>query len=148
VRSAIARDASALLASQNSTLLRPTTTARQEQHKHALRALQQLHKLAASDDWRGVAALEFEARSAAAAAQAEAPSDAFFVYNTLGNAHQALGDFGKAVEYHTQCQATPSPRSWGPYKWIDSELPTRLLGPKPSSKPALHNSYLGTASSL
>jgi hypothetical protein len=45
--------------------------------------------------------MESEARSAAAAAQAEAPRDDFFVYNTLGNAHQALRDFGKAIKFHT-----------------------------------------------
>ena len=30
------------------------------------------------------------------------PSNASFIYCTLGRAYQSLGDFSKAIEYHTQ----------------------------------------------
>ena len=35
------------------------------------------------------------------------PGCASFVYCTLGNAYQSLGDFSKAIEYHTQHLASP-----------------------------------------
>ena len=33
------------------------------------------------------------------------PDYASRVYNTLGNAYQSLGNYAKAIEYHTQCLA-------------------------------------------
>ena len=55
-----------------------------------------------SGDWRGVVAMERDARAGAAGVQAAEPDEASFVYSALGNALDFLGDFDKAVEYHTQ----------------------------------------------
>jgi tetratricopeptide (TPR) repeat protein len=46
--------------------------------------------------------MERDARAVAAAVQAAEPDETSFVYCALGNAHDFLGDFDKAVECHTQ----------------------------------------------
>jgi tetratricopeptide (TPR) repeat protein len=58
---------------------------------------QKLEALVASSDWRGVVAMEREARAVAAAV----PHNAGFVYGTLGIAYHYLGDFSQAIQYHT-----------------------------------------------
>ena len=67
-----------------------------------MRVLKTLEQLDDASDWRGVAAQEREARAVAAAVRTSMPSKALFVYNTLGNAYDLLGDYAKAIEYHTQ----------------------------------------------
>ena len=67
------------------------------------RMLQRLRELEASKDWRGVVALEHEARAVAITVRAASPQDAVCVYNFLGIANQSLVDFGKAIDYHMQC---------------------------------------------
>ena len=61
-----------------------------------------LMQLAGAADWWGVAAQERAARAVAAAVRTSMPSNASFVYNTLGRAYQNLGDYAKAIEYHRQ----------------------------------------------
>jgi len=46
--------------------------------------------------------MERNTKVVAAAVGAADPGEASFVYSALGNAHESLGDFDKAVEYHTQ----------------------------------------------
>jgi hypothetical protein len=67
-----------------------------------LRVLEILQQLAAAADWRGVAAQERVARAVAAAVRTSMPGYASFVYCTLGNAYDSLGDCSKAIEYHGQ----------------------------------------------
>jgi len=78
-----------------------------------IRMLEILKQLDGAADWRGVAAQERAARAVAAALRTSMPSiggtssdltslAASFIYCTLGNAYQNLGDFNKAIEYHTQ----------------------------------------------
>ena len=67
-----------------------------------LRVLEILQQLAAAADWRGVAAQERAARAVAAAVLTLMPSITSWVYCTLDNAYDSLGDFSKAIEYHTQ----------------------------------------------
>ena len=67
-----------------------------------VRVLKMLKQLDGAADWRGVAAQERAARAVAAAFRTSMPSIASFVYGTLGNAYNSLGDFSKAIEYHTQ----------------------------------------------
>ena len=67
-----------------------------------MRVLEILQQLADAADWRGVAAQERAASAVAAAVRILMPGVASFVYNILGNAYQSLGDFSKAIEYHTQ----------------------------------------------
>ena len=64
--------------------------------------LRELDQRQDADDWRGVAALEREARSLAAAVRAAEPGLAAAVYSALGNAHYSLGDFGAAIACHTE----------------------------------------------
>jgi hypothetical protein len=58
-------------------------------------------------DWRGVTAQERAATAVAIAVRTAMPGCVSFVYCTLGNAYQSLGDFSKAIEYHTQHLASP-----------------------------------------
>jgi hypothetical protein len=67
-----------------------------------MRVLEILEQLAGAADWRGVAAQEGAARAVAAALRTSMPGNASFVYCILGNAYYSLGDFNKAIEYHTQ----------------------------------------------
>jgi len=67
-----------------------------------MRVLKMLEQLAGAADWRGVAAQERTARAVAAAVRTSMPSIASFVYSILGRAHQNLGSFFKALEYHAQ----------------------------------------------
>ena len=64
--------------------------------------LRELDQRQNARDWRGVAALEREARSLAAAVRAAEPGLAAFVYSALGNAHYSLGDFRAAIACHTE----------------------------------------------
>ena len=64
--------------------------------------LRELDQRQNARDWRGVAALEREARSLAAAVRAAEPRLAAFVYSALGLAHRALGDFRAAIACHTE----------------------------------------------
>jgi len=64
--------------------------------------LRRFRELADAADWRGVAAQERAARAAAAAVWTSMPGTASFVYIALGNMHHRLGDFSKAIEYHTK----------------------------------------------
>ncbi len=66
-----------------------------------MRVVEMLEQLAGAADWRGVAAQERAARAVAAAVRTCMPSKALFVYNTLGRAYDNLGDFNKAIKYHT-----------------------------------------------
>ena len=66
------------------------------------RSLAKLEVLQDSRDWRGVVAVERNAKVVAATVGAADPGEASFVYSALGNAHESLGDFDKAVEYNTQ----------------------------------------------
>ena len=66
------------------------------------RVLLQLEQLADASDWRGVAALEREGEEVAAAVRTAMPGHAAYVYSTLGSAYHLLGDFSKAIKYHTQ----------------------------------------------
>ena len=56
-----------------------------------MRVLERLSQLAGARDWRGVAAQERAAKAVAAAVQTHMPSNASFVYCTLGNAYQKQG---------------------------------------------------------
>ena len=67
-----------------------------------MRVLEMLELLAGAADWRGVAAQEGAARAVAAALRTSMPGDAAVLYCILGNAYQSLGDYAKAIEYHTQ----------------------------------------------
>jgi hypothetical protein len=67
-----------------------------------MRVLKILEQLAGAADWRGVAAQERAARAVAAAVLTLMPSITSWVYCTLDNAYDSLGDFSKAIEYHTQ----------------------------------------------
>ena len=66
-----------------------------------MHVLKMLEQLAGAADWRGVAAQGRAARTVAAAVRTSIPGDASFVYGILGIAYQSLGDFNKAIEYHT-----------------------------------------------
>jgi hypothetical protein len=66
------------------------------------RVLLQLEQLADASDWLGVAGLEREGKEVAAAVRTAMPGHAAYVYSTLGSAYQLLGDFSKAIKYHTQ----------------------------------------------
>ena len=68
-------------------------------HMRVLKILEQLEDAA---DWRGVAAQERAAKAVAAAVRTSMPGYASFVYCTLGNAHNALGNHSKAIEYHKE----------------------------------------------
>ena len=70
-----------------------------------LLVLRELDQRQNARDWRGVAALEREARSLAAAVRAAEPGSAAAVYSALGLAHDSLGDFRAAIACHTQCLA-------------------------------------------
>jgi len=61
-----------------------------------------LDPLAGAADWRGVAAQERAARVVAASVRTSMLSYALWVYSTLGNVYQSMGDYAKAIEYHTQ----------------------------------------------
>jgi tetratricopeptide (TPR) repeat protein len=61
-----------------------------------------LEQLAVAADWRGVAAQERAARAVAAAVRTSMPGMAAWVYCTLGNAYQSLGNFSKALENHKE----------------------------------------------
>jgi len=67
-----------------------------------LRVLETLQQLSATSNWRGVAAQEPNARAVAASLRTSMPDYASFVYCTLGNAFDCLGDCSKAIEYHGQ----------------------------------------------
>jgi hypothetical protein len=67
-----------------------------------MRVLKMLEQLAGAADWRGVAAQERAARAVAAVVRTSMPSNASFVYNTLGIAYQNLGSFSKALEHHKE----------------------------------------------
>jgi len=67
-----------------------------------MRVVKMLEQLAGAADWRGVTAQERAARAVAAAVRTSMQSKASFVYCTLGNAYQSLGDYVKAIEYHVQ----------------------------------------------
>ena len=82
--------------------------------------LSKLNQLAAAGHWQAILELESEARAVASAVLAELPQSAAaraeytefrgrgpafgaeFVFNLLGLAHKALGNFGKSIECHTQ----------------------------------------------
>ena len=61
-----------------------------------------LAQLACAADWRGVAAQECVAREVAAAVRTSMQSIVSIVYSNFGRAYVSLGDFNKAIEYHTQ----------------------------------------------
>jgi tetratricopeptide (TPR) repeat protein len=61
-----------------------------------------LGELQAADDWRRIAALEREALALARDVRGVDPGMAGAIHSTLGNAYNSLGDFSKAIEYHTQ----------------------------------------------
>jgi tetratricopeptide (TPR) repeat protein len=67
-----------------------------------MRVLKILEQLYGAADWRGLAAQERAARAVAAAVRTSLPCMAAWVYCTLGNAYQSLGNFSKAIEYHAQ----------------------------------------------
>jgi tetratricopeptide (TPR) repeat protein len=67
-----------------------------------VRVLKILEQLDDAADWRGAAAQERAAKAVAAAVRTSMPGYASFVYCTLGNAHNALGTFSKAIEYHKE----------------------------------------------
>jgi len=67
-----------------------------------MRVLKILEQLEDAADWRGVAAQERAAKAVAAAVRTSMPGYASFVYCTLGNTHNALGTFAKAIEYHME----------------------------------------------
>ena len=58
-----------------------------------MRLLEILAQLAVAADWRGMAAHERAARAVAAAVQTSMPSEAAWVYCTLGRAYGNLGSF-------------------------------------------------------
>ena len=67
-----------------------------------MRVLKMLEELAGAADWRGVSAQERAARAVAAAVRTSMPCVAAWVYLSLGNAYQNLGNFSKPLEHHTQ----------------------------------------------
>jgi len=67
-----------------------------------LRVFAKLNQLADAGDSRGLAAQERQARAVAAAVRTSRPSAVSWVYCTLGNAFQSLGNISKAIEYHTE----------------------------------------------
>ena len=67
-----------------------------------MRVLVILKQLAVAADWRGVAAQERAAKAVAAAVRISMPCIASTVYLTLGIAYNELGDYAKAIAYHTQ----------------------------------------------
>ena len=67
-----------------------------------MRVLKMLKQLAGAADWRGVAAQERAARVVAASVRTSMLSYALWVYSILGNVYQSMGDYAKAIEYHTQ----------------------------------------------
>jgi len=81
---------------------RDDTRTAAKQTADQMRVLKMLGQLAGAADWRGVAAQERAARTVAAAVRTLMPGDASWVYCILGNAYYSLGDFNKAIEYHTQ----------------------------------------------
>ena len=68
-----------------------------------MRVLKMLEQLAGAADWRGVAAQERAARAVAAAVRTSMPSQASFVYCTLGRAYRNLGNFSKALQKPLVC---------------------------------------------
>ena len=64
--------------------------------------LKMLEQLDGAADWQGVAAHEHKAGAVAAAVRTSMPSQAAWVYCILGNAHQNLGNFSKALEHHKE----------------------------------------------
>ena len=65
------------------------------------RLWEKMKDLDAKQDWRGLAALEDEARMAAT----QAPTDlACNIYNRLGCCYRSMGQYGKAIELHQECK--------------------------------------------
>ena len=63
------------------------------------RLWEKMKDLDAKQDWRGLAALEDEARMAAT----QAPTDlACNIYNRLGCCYESMGQYGKAIELHEE----------------------------------------------
>jgi len=58
-----------------------------------------INRCVAARNWRGVAALEREARELADALQATMPDDAAAIYITLGQAATELGTYREAIEH-------------------------------------------------
>ena len=94
-----------------------------------VRLCKRLQQLAGAGDWRGVAALELEAKVVAAAVRAAEPGLSEFIYTTLAGAHHALGDYGKAMYYkHAApvCDCKGEERPSG-----DEECAAATLSPQP-----------------
>ena len=70
--------------------------------RHLRVCLSVCDQLAGAADWRGVAAQKRAVRAVAAAVRTSMPGYAPFVYSILGNTYHSLGDFKKAIEYHTE----------------------------------------------
>ena len=64
-----------------------------------------MNELADAGDWPGVVALEKDAVAVAAGFRSSQPKNAGVVYNILGSAFYAQGEYGKAIEYHQKCLA-------------------------------------------
>ena len=71
-------------------------TAEQERLVHRMDELQTAY------DWRGIAALESAAMALARDLRLAHPAAAGAIHSMLGNAYDSLGDFSRAIEYHTQ----------------------------------------------
>jgi tetratricopeptide (TPR) repeat protein len=63
------------------------------------RLVARLLELQTADDWRDIAALE---RTALPLARNVLRAMAGAIYSVLGDAYDSLGDFSRAIEYHTQ----------------------------------------------
>ena len=63
------------------------------------RLWEKMKDLDAKQDWRGLAALEQEARTVATQAP---PNLACAIYNTLGNCYISMGQYGKAIALHKE----------------------------------------------
>ena len=74
----------------------PAVTAKQR------RVCDKLQELQSASDNRGIAAMAREATRAAEELRAARHPDAAFLYSALGNAYKSQGQYGKAIEYHTQ----------------------------------------------
>jgi hypothetical protein len=60
---------------------------------------EKIKDLYAKQDWRGLAALEKEARTVAT----QAPPDlACAIYSRLGNCYKSMGQYGKAIAPHQE----------------------------------------------
>jgi hypothetical protein len=66
------------------------------------RLLMKMANLHAVEDWRGLVALEREARAVADAVRGSEPRRAGFVFVTLGIAYHNVGDISKAIDCHTE----------------------------------------------